>query len=194
MVKSMGIESYTLGRITYMSMLPSFLQSSRLKIKVDGVNMAYATALSFSDRMSIAPVGGIGSANPDALEPLQYSAQGSMTITVYTDACWDTINTINKASVPGRASTHTQRGDRQGNSLLNRWSFSPAHIWMSSDFDIDVYERGTNETEILVYQMLNCRLTNYSMSFTPGTILQENINFLSLSVVDLRSETVKPTT
>ena len=178
---------------------PTMLTGSRLVIYVDGVAMAYAQSLSFSDRMAVAPVGGIGSYSYDALEPLQYSASGSMVITEYSQAAWDAIDGMGKSVVKNeRAQTTTG-----SNSLLRGAWYSPVSMMSSSTFDIKVYSRakqsalagvqGANAavTDLLLrYSLNDCRMNSYAVTFTPGSLVQENIGFMCLTVIDEQYESV----
>jgi len=175
------------------AMIPSFLSSAKLVIKMGTVQLAYGTNLSFNDRMATAPVGGIGSYNSDALEPLQYSAGGSFTITVYNSTA---LKALNK-NVPSRAldgdtiekNATTDKYSRSGNSMLTATSFSPLKLITSQTFDIDIYERMTTANTTVqdlypLYILEGCRLNSYSMTFTPGSLVQENIGFLCMQVRD----------
>lgn len=177
-------------------MIPSFLSSAKLVIKIGNQTMAYGTNLAFSDRMNTAPVAGIGSYNSDAIEPLQYSASGSFTITLYSQGAFDALK--DAALRPSRSVNHTvaQKGSgdttalRNGNSFLNANSFSPANLMISRTFDIDVYERvgtgaATNADWLLTYKVEDVRLTSYSMAFTPGSLVQETVGFMCLRIKDI---------
>jgi hypothetical protein len=167
--------------------ISSFLSSGKLIIRMGNLTLAHATNLSFSDRMSVAPVGGIGSFSADALEPLQYSSGGSMTLTVYTEQCYTALAALN-AQMPSRVAR------AEGNSLLTKNGFSPLHLLISRSFDIDVYERkgiSATDGEELTYRISDCRLTSYSMTFTPGSLIQENVGFICMSISDTSIEPPK---
>lgn len=176
-------------------LIPSFTSGSKLIIHVGGIRFAYATNLSFTDNVSHAPVSGIGSFAPDAIEPLQYTANGSMTLTRYSQAAFDAIgkfvSTDQTTKAPTRAGTPASNTERDGNSLFIKNSFSPAHLLISRSFDIDVYERmagGASVEGQLSFSIKDVRLTSYSITFTPGTLVQENVTFLALSIVDHAGE------
>jgi hypothetical protein len=177
-------------------LIPSFTSGSKLIIHVGSIRFAYATNLSFTDNVSHAPVSGIGSFAPDAIEPLQYTANGSMTLTRYSQAAYEAINkfvsTDQTVKAPTRAGAPAGNTERDGNSLFIKNSFSPAHLLISRSFDIDVYERmagGASLEGQLSFSIKDVRLTSYSITFTPGTLVQENVTFLALSIVDHAGET-----
>jgi hypothetical protein len=180
-------------------LIPSFTSGSKLIIHVGSIRFAYATNLSFTDNVSHAPVSGIGSFAPDAIEPLQYTANGSMTLTRYSQAAFAAINKFvsvdQTVKAPTRAGAPASNTERDGNSLFIKNSFSPAHLLISRSFDIDVYERmasgasGASLEGQLSFSIKDVRLTSYSITFTPGTLVQENVTFLALSIVDHAGET-----
>lgn len=181
--------------------IPSFLSSAKLVIYIDGKRAAYATNLTFSDRMSAAPVGGIGSYNADALEPLQYAVNGSFAITMYDEQTLSYLKSLDpqtRSLIPMRATAHEPAVDASkamtaaGNSMLTKNFFSPVHLMISRTIDIHVYERapkagqdfGAVMDEILTYTVRNARLSSYSLTFTPGSLLQEQIGFVAMQMVD----------
>lgn len=179
--------------------IPSFLSSAKLVIKIDGRVMAYATNLSISDRMAVAPVGGIGAYNADALEPLQYSVSGSFAITIYDEGtltALKAIDAVNSLS-PARAASHepNKLGNFSGNSMFQKNFFSPIHLMISRSIDIEVYEKLTPgaispdtvslvQETALTYKIYDARLTSYSLTFTPGSLMQEQIGFIAMRMED----------
>ena len=166
---------------------PVMLSGSRLVIYVNSVILAYAQSLSFSDRMAVAPVGGIGSYSYDALEPLQYSASGSLVITEYSKAAYDAITAIgNKATKPDRVSATASN-----NTMLQSGWFSPVAMMISNTFDIDVYSRVTQDSLTNLtkrYTLQNCRFNSYALTFTPGSLVQETLGYLCLAIIDEQYE------
>ena len=183
--------------------LPSFVNGSAVLIKIGDVYVAYCQDLRFSRSMANVPVRGIGSYSAHALEPVDYSATGQMTITRYTSKVVEGGN-----GAPARKFDKTQllpanlsgvvletpkadAAGRDGNSILAPYSFDPRRMLLSATFDIQVYERGaasaaeetvagalSGKTGNLLYTFQDCRLTNYSFSFAPGQILNENVSFI----------------
>lgn len=194
------------------NVIPSFLSSAKLVIKIDGRVIAYATNLSISDRMAVAPVGGIGAYNADALEPLQYSVSGSFAITIYDEGTLTTLNHAggdSKKLTPARATQAASRNDldsaSSGNSMFTQNFFSPVHLMTSRSIDIEVHERlsgrpeikadpkakpeikGSPATEyetVMTYFIEGARLTSYSLTFTPGSLMQEQVGFIALQMTD----------
>ena len=176
--------------------IPSFLSSAKLAIHIGGKRIAYAQSLSISDRMNVAPVGGVGSYNADALEPTQYSVNGSFVITIYDDAAWKALEAIDssKGNIPNRATGYTKPKDASGNSMFSQNFFSPLHLIISRTFDITIFERnGMGEADYLTtptYKIENCRLNAYSLAFTPGSLLQENVGFIGMKMTDIMSSVI----
>ena len=77
--------------------------------------------------------------------------------------------------------------------------FNPRMILISTTFDIDVYQKVKKSTSLngidadlqLTYQLKDCRLSNYSFSFAPATLLQENVAFMCLQILDRAEATDK---
>jgi len=179
--------------------IPSFLSGAKCAIKIGNVTVAFAQNLTFSDDMSVAPVGQIGSFQNQSLEPTGYLARGSITITHYSD---HVLSAFTAAGAPAPADTFAAGGSqRDGNSMLVKEFFSPAHMLLMRDFDIEVYERavqgttGTganvkldvNKTKTLMYLIQGCRFTSYGISFSPGQLVNENLSFISRGVLDARA-------
>jgi hypothetical protein len=181
--------------------LPSFVNGSAVLIKIGDVYVAYCQDLRFSRSMANVPVRGIGSYSAHALEPVDYSATGQMTITRYTSKVVEggddapKRNDANSQLLPANLSgvkLETPKADvagRDGNSILAPYAFDPRRMLLSATFDIQVFERGVDAGAVvagslsgttgnLLYTFQDCRLTNYSFSFAPGQILNENVSFI----------------
>lgn len=182
--------------------LPSFLSSSQLVIKIGNTQIAMANAISFNDNMTLSPVGGIGNYQALALEPVQYAASGSMSITHYSQQAFAAANpgkllpnALQSTTIPGDDSaTHN------GNSLLNKEFMHPLLLMISRSFDVDIYFKnlqGDTAATLgiatplaggLVYTLKDCRISGYSTGFVPGSLVQENIGFLCIRVIDHTSQ------
>lgn len=170
----------------------SFASGSNLAIKIGSSFVAYGTSLSFSDDVSTGSVGGIGSYSYDALEPLQYAARGSFSVMRYSTASMKEIAAAGspaKVKAPARsAGVQGVEGETDGNSMLQASQFNPVQLLLSRTFDIEVYERqntsAESQTQKLVFTLKNCRMTGYSMSFSPGSLVGENISFMAIEIVD----------
>lgn len=193
-----------------MSNVPSrFLNGAQLEIVIDdpdfGVfTMAYTQALSFSHNMRNAPVGGIGSYSQHTLEPLQYSAQGSMVVTRYSSQA---RTYLTDAHLPGNMQGKVNDKWAGGNGLLHRRHFNPVKLLISRTFDIIVKNRasdlpaaannGTVSTIALqasdidaldtraVYVIYDCRMTNFSFNLTTAGLLNETVTYVARGVKDL---------
>lgn len=172
------------------NVLPSFASGGNLAIKIGDQFIAYATNLSISRDMAHAGVGGIGSYSYDALEPLQFAARGSFSITRYTQ---DAMNSIKAGTVPGGPTGMAPKRTNEalstrsnGNSFLTAASFSPVNLMLSRTFDIQIYERfGPSLGELkMMGRAIDCRLTSYSIGFTPGSLVAENIGFICIDYQD----------
>ena len=183
------------------NILPSFASGSNSVIVVDGITLAYATNLSFTDDMSHAAVGGIGSYSYDTIEPTQYAVRGNITIMQYSAAAIAGAAAASKTATPPTSATGTpaRMGDTQGNSFLVSKYFSPVMLLLQQTFDIVVYEREAKDTANLqlgaaIFKIQSCRLNSYNLTFTPGSLISENVTFSALGLIDLVAQKSVATT
>lgn len=182
-----------------MSQLPTFMSGANLTIVIDGIEIAYCEALNFSDNMANTMVYGIGSYGPHAIEPLQYSAQGSLRIIRYSDTVKGDFQ--KKEGKPDNISedknkTKAKSDSSEGNSLAaSSQQFSPANLLLTSTYDIYVYERGKDDNmKTASFILKDCRTTALSCSFTPGQTVSEDYQFLCRLVQDAAAEPNKKNT
>ena len=187
------------------NILPSFASGSNSVIVVDGITLAYATNLSFTDDMSHAAVGGIGSYSYDTIEPTQYAVRGNITIMQYSAAAVAeasaiaTLSPTSDKKVSTVTGTPARMGDVNGNSFLVSKYFSPVMLLLQQTFDIVVYEREAKDTANLqlgaaIFKIQSCRLNSYNLTFTPGSLISENVTFSALGLIDLVAQKSVATT
>ena len=174
--------------------LASFMSGAQLVIYIGGKKVAFAQGLSFQESMDNVPVGGVGSFSYHAIEPLRYSASGSLSITRWSSKLTDFIKSAFGAvgSTPSPISGANKIGARDGNSLLDGVQFNPVKLLSSATFDIVVYSKVKDASGALLpvanlkaaYKLENCRLSGYSFGFSPATLLQEGVTFICTRVVD----------
>jgi hypothetical protein len=193
--------------------LPSFASGSNLAIYLGPDAVAYGTNLMWSDDVAHAAVGGIGSYSYDSLEPLQYLARGSFTIVRYGTDAFSQMFKLTGEENNTRAAAGAAGND--GNSLLRPGFFNPSALITSRSFDINVYERalptgdntkkgtaflesvtsakGGNGVGSQVFRLNDCRLTDYTITFTPGQLVTETVAFICITAQDFLTQTdVKP--
>jgi len=171
-------------------LLPSFQSGSNLQIYIGNVLVAYATSVSFSRDMSDTGIGGIGSYSYDAIEPLMYAARGTFSLTRYSNEAIAATKLAGGPAdglKPSRATeSNLAASGVDGNSMLHPSQFNPTLLIVSKTFDIKVFERNSvnGTTGNLVQTLKDCRLTGYSMGFTPGSVISENLSFRCLRIID----------
>lgn len=146
--------------------ISSYVTGAQLVIRVDGEVYAYAQSLSFNESFSNQPAGGLGSIAYTNLEPLAYSARGSLQI--------------------------LQHEDMSANPLLLRDQFNPVNLLVSSTFDIEVLMKvspGGNAAKAggvnaVKYTLKDCRLTNYSISFSPNQLVSPSVDYVCQQIVE----------
>lgn len=171
-------------------LLPSFQSGSNLMIYIGNTLVAYGTNLTLSRDMNHAAIGGIGSYSYDAIEPTAYSARGSFSITRYSKIGLDAADAKTAdPSAAGKPSRAAQMAGMDGNSMLHPSQFNPILLIVSKTFDIKVFERNsiTGATGNLIYTAKDCRMNGYSIGFTPGSTVVENISFRCLRIEDAQA-------
>jgi hypothetical protein len=166
-------------------LIPSFASGSTLVIQVGKNRVAYASNLSFVDDVTHSPIGGIGSYSYDSLEPTQYLARGSFTMQRYSKLAFD-ANAPDPANNKNPVRSSVSAGVPDGNSMLFGSQFNPSGLLLGKTFDILVYEKATNGTLMAdpLFTIKDCRMTGYSISFTPGQTVSENLNFMAILIED----------
>jgi hypothetical protein len=183
--------------------VPSFFNASKAAIKIGDEFFAYIENLSFSDDMSVQPMRGIGTYNPQTLEPTNYIGRWSATISNYSELVRSAI----LASSGGDTSVLPQNlvgvnvptdinasgaSTNVGNTLLRSNLFNPVRLLVSLSFTISTFERelqtdGSTTIGPEIYVLNNCRAQSYAISFTPGQVVRETVTGLCTSIVDRRA-------
>ena len=174
--------------------IPSFASGANLVIYIGAHALAYGTNLSFVDDVANAPIGGIGGYSFDTIEPTQYIARGNFSITRYSKLAIEGLQNSGfvvgtDTVLPGRmgpADTGNEGWGADGNSMLSPTHFNPINLLASRTFNIIIYERNTggNKIEAQTITLTDCRLTSYSLAFTPGSLVAENLGFICLLADD----------
>jgi hypothetical protein len=166
--------------------IAAFQNGSMLVIKIGNVTLAYCQSLSFNQNVSLTAVSGIGAFSASALEPVQFSSGGSMRVVRWTKELYDAAGTDR---TPDNITSNTLSPDfTSGNGVVDVNHFNPVQLLLSATFDIDVFGRQDttgNADLIPIYKLKDCRLTNYSFSFQPGSLLFEDMSFVCTQVQDM---------
>jgi hypothetical protein len=152
-----------------------------VKLSIDGKVLAYGTNISFSDDVTTAPVGGLGSYSYDTLEPTSYAARGSFSLIRYTEDAKKSLTNIttNAPVLPSRLNNVNDNGAMKH---LMPTHFNPTSLLTSSTFNIEIYEGSGSSDKI--FTLKDCRMIGYSITFTPGQLVSENIGFMCIKVID----------
>jgi len=118
------------------------------------------------------------------------------------DAALAQVANFNNAVGVESLSDYKDKATSSGNSLLDAFHFDPRKMLLTSTFDIEVYDRkvvgapatggyGLKGLENLIYQIMDCRLSSYSINFVPGQLLIENVTFLGSNCRSISQTTQK---
>jgi hypothetical protein len=138
--------------------IASFITGAQLIVVIDDVIYGFAQSISFSENFSNQPVGGLGDFSYKNQEPLAYSARGSFQI--------------------------YQHEDLSHNPLLVNNNFNPVNLIVSKTFDITVNQKNGSGKSEIKYVLKDCRLTNYSLSFSPNQLIMPSIDYVCQQVIE----------
>lgn len=113
----------------------------------------------------------------------------------------DTFTTVDGPIAPSAITadavlaTKTADGTTQGdggNTMLRQNFFSPVHLLMSRTFNLRIFENTPTYTDNKVTktlgtkmaELVDVRLTNYSISFSPGQLVNETVSFIATKMID----------
>lgn len=166
-------------------LVPGFQSGSNLIVIIGNVMQANLTSISLNRSMTNGAVGGIGGFSYDALEALGYSSSASLTLTRYSKATVDAINGKAGYQVPARTNGFNNPGT-DGNSLLHPSQFNPAALLTGKTFDIIIGERLSQDSNEFntVLTLKDCRLNSYSLSFSPNSLVSENLGVKCIRIID----------
>lgn len=179
---------------------PNFFNGANLKIKLGNTEVAYATGISFQHNMATTGVQVLGAMTSQGIEPLSYSANGSFSVMSF-------VNKSSKSAPSGPDTKLTVSGEQDNRvdntmgsaqNLIHNTHLTPRKILMSATFDIDIMEKPQNngvETRV-IYRLLGCRLTDWSLGFSPGQLASERYGFVCQRIVlesALNAETARLT-
>lgn len=181
--------------------VPSFFNASKAAIKIGDEFFAYMENFSFSDDMSVQPMRGIGTYNPQTLEPTNYIGRWSATISIYSEQVRVALGNIENAgailpsNIKGNSTDLNANGigtTGVGNSMLRGNLYNPVRLLTSLSFTISVFERETDAAGVTtpateIYNLSDCRAATYAISFTPGQVVRETVTGLCTSIIDKRS-------
>lgn len=166
---------------------PTFFNGANLKIKVAGIDMAYATGISFQHNMATTGVQVLGAMTSQGIEPLSYSANGSFSVMSFVNKATNPmagtdIPSLNVTEEPDNTKVDTI-GSAQ--NFLHDTQFTPRKILMSSTFDIEIIEKGVDVTKDyrVIYKLMGCRLTDWSLGFSPGQLASERYGFVCERII-----------
>jgi hypothetical protein len=156
---------------------PSFVTGANAKIKLAGKTMAYAQDVSYAVTVSTIPVETMGRYEVVNHEPVAYFVEGTLSVVRYTK---------NSSAMAGSSD--------DGNST-NKWGgatdsigkpdlmFNPGRLTASSTFDVDIFQKGTEE-DISVVKLRDCRFTSKGGQLDKRGILVERFAFNAIYLDD----------
>lgn len=194
------------------NLLPSFVSSSVIKIKINGRTAMFVQNLSLNQNVQHVPVGGLGSYGYQANEPVLMNYGGSFSVVGYHKDIASTLKADFKAPASIEASAKTDPNNNY--KIIRSGHFNPVNMIVTSTFDIEVLIRQnaskkanevvttpgqddllidpttdgvttTQQAQVLspLYTLKDCRFTGYSFGYSPGALLNEQYQFVC-NVID----------
>lgn len=188
------------------SLLPSFISSGVIKIKINGRTAMFVQNLNVNQNVQHIPVGGIGSYGYQANEPVRMNYSGSFSVVGYHKDIAKDLKTV----APPSIAASSKEDPNNNYKLIRSGHFNPANMIVTSTFDIEVLMREKSTIKTLetlenpgeddididpttegvqvvkestqspapLYTLVDCRFTGYSFGYTPGSLLNEQYQFV----------------
>jgi hypothetical protein len=192
------------------NILPLFAAAPRLKIKVNGVDIAYAVGLNMNVSIDVVPVKILGQFEIASLEPSMYNpVTGTFRVIRLLNPATQTA--MKTAAEGGRTSllgattvlnpsvTNTAASSSVlSQSFLHR-HLDPTKVLISQTFDIELFlkipkmtvNQSTNtvsaytgDLEESFLKILDCRVVGMDGEIAPGRLLEEPLSFQGLLAIN----------
>jgi hypothetical protein len=190
------------------NILPLFAAAPRLKIKVNGVDIAYAVGLNMNVSIDVVPVKILGQFEIASLEPSMYNpVTGTFRVIRLLNPATQTA--MKTASESGRTSllgattvlnpsvTNTAASSSVlSQSFLHR-HLDPTKVLISQTFDIELFLKipkmtltgnsvsaYTGDLEESFLKILDCRVVGMDGEIAPGRLLEEPLSFQGLLAIN----------
>lgn len=180
---------------------PLFASAPRLKLKLNGQDIAFAVGLSVNISIELRPVQVIGKFGAVSIEPTMYNiVSGTMQIVKLNnkDAIDPAISAVAGATL-NKSATEDATGavitslddavsDESSNSIASYSNIlthlDPTKVLVSETFDIQIYMKVPDETGELIelpwFSIYDVRLASRNANISMGQLVNEPVNFQGL--------------
>jgi hypothetical protein len=168
---------------------PTFVTGLSSKIKLGGKTVAYAMDTSYVVNVDVVPVETLGRAEAAAIEPVNYTVAGELTVVRYTSVA-------NGANINGTVINGNGLGNLDFTSGGNACDHvNPGNLLLSQSFDLEIYQKtqtaptapgqlaATNEA-VAYATIRDCRFTRKSGGITKRGIYTERYSFVGILADD----------
>lgn len=171
---------------------PFFLTGAVAKIKVNGVNLAFCTNISYSVTVNHAAPRVLGMYEPTSIEPTGYLVTGSLSIVKYTadaksliaNAPNDTTDRGNGIGSWARESSSVKRladgfdikGGIDGRAYHN---LLPRHLNKATGFDIEIFHK-LDGKDLPVAKIREARITRADFNVSKQSAASQTFQFTAL--------------
>ena len=173
---------------------PFFLTGAVAKIKVNGVNLAFCTNISYSVTVNHATPRVLGMFEPTSVEPTGYLVTGSLSIVKYTA---DAVSKVGNSAAPkdvqdrGNGIGSWARGTSAAKRLADGFDIGggidgrayhnllPRHLNKATGFEIEIFQK-INGREVSVAKIREARITKADFNMSKQSAANQTFQFTAL--------------
>lgn len=149
-----------------------FITGARAKVKIGSKVVAFATDVSYDVRVETIPVEAMGKYEVFTNEPVGYYVNGGFTVVRYTSADGASSTVLDQNANGNKAS---QIGDGSPKTHID-----PQQILESATFDLDIYEKTSEESELEVWRIKDCRINSRRATLNKRGVLMDSYTFVGV--------------
>ena len=170
---------------------PFFVTGASCKIKINGLTLAFATDLSYSVSVPHARVRVLGMYEVDSLEPTGYDVQGSFTVIRYISDLKSRLESLGVTVPVGvndlgngigswtkiNAGSSVAKKLGNGNDGRADRSLVPSSLQDAVTFDIEVYQKLSQDQVLGVSRIRNARIVQASAQINKRGLMMQTFQF-----------------
>ena len=176
---------------------PFFITGDKVRIRIDGKTVAFATDLMCSIQITHQTPHVLGMYEPTSVEPLSYNISGTFTVIRYVKNAIANIGGsvpygVNSKDVGNSASTFGSDTHNSNNGLSNLGvagaggrayeALDPSTYSQGTTFDIEVYQKAPNDVVLGIIKIRSARITKADFSVSKRTPGIDRFEFVALYV------------
>jgi hypothetical protein len=178
---------------------PFFPTGGNVKIRVNGVTLAYATDFRYTVRVNHQDARILGVYEHDTAEVLSYDVNGSFTLIRYIEGVKDRLEAAGAVAPNGASNLGNGVGSwtanqpnglagviRNSGNLTNdgraNEALDPSRYHTGTWFDIELYQKVVGGRQTGIAKLRNCRITQVDTEISKRGIMTQSFQFISNGV------------